>query len=122
MPRVEIPVTEITRDGVAQPAQTTADATNDHYIAVNDGRVLVEIISTDAGAQTVEVVPNPSLTADGLTVSNLSIAVGAGATVYAGPFRFTTFKQDSSGMMYLNPSVSTTLKFRAYNLPNPAQP
>lgn len=122
MPRVEIPVTTIDRDGVAQPSQVTADATNDHYIAENDGRVLLEIISTDAGPQTVEIEPNPSYTADGLSVGNLSIAVAAGATVYVGPFRFTTFKQDASGMLHINPSVSTTLKFRAYELPAVSQP
>lgn len=121
MPRVEIPVTEITRAGVAPPAQTDADATNDHYIAENDGRVLIEIVSSDAGEQTVEVVPNPSLTADGLTIDNLVITIPAGATRVCGPFRTTTFKQDASGMMHLNPSVSTTLKFRAYNLPVPGQ-
>lgn len=122
MPRVVIPVTEILRAGVAPPAQVDADATNDHYIAENDGRVLVEIVSSDAGAQTVEVVANPSLSADGLTVANLSIAIPAGATRLCGPFRQQTFKQDSVGMLHLNPSVSTTLKFRAYELPAPAQP
>jgi len=68
----------------------------------------------------VEIVPNPALfVADGLTINNLSIAVSAGATRYAGPFRTSTYKQDSSNTLYLNPSVSTTLKFRAYRVPTP---
>ena len=119
MARVVIPVTNIDRDGVAAPSQVTADATNDHYFAGNDNRVFLEIVSTDGGAQTVEIVANPSLTADGLTVGNLSIPVAAGATVLAGPFRVGTFKQDINNTVYVNPSVSTTLKFRAYRLPAP---
>lgn len=120
MPRVEIPVTEIDRDGVAQPALTNGDATNDHYVTGGaDGRTLLEIVSTDAGAQTVEVIPNPALTADGLTVSNLSIAVAAGATILAGPFRTNTFKQTVTNDLYVNPSVSSTVDFRAYRLPTP---
>lgn len=117
MPRVEIPVTSTVRAGVAQPALTNGDATNDHFITGGaDGLTLVEIVSSDAGAQTVEVVPNPNLTADGLTVSNEVIAVAAGATVVAGPWRTNTFKQNATNDLYLNPSVSGTLDFRAYRL------
>lgn len=120
MARSAIAVTEIDRDGVAQGAQTTADATNDHYVTGGaDGRTLLEIISTDAGAQTVEIEAAPAFTVDGLTVNPLSISVAAGATVYAGPFRTSTFKQDASNTLYVDPSVSTTLKFRAYRLPTP---
>jgi hypothetical protein len=119
MARSQIAVTEIDRVGVAAGAQTTADSANDHYFTGNDGRVLLEIVSTDAGAQTVEIEPNPALTVDGLTITNLSIAVPAGATRYVGPFRGNTFNQNSSGDVYVNPSVSTTLKFRCYQLPTP---
>lgn len=121
MPRVEIPVTEIDRDGVTQPSLTNGDATNDHYITGGaDGLTVIEVVSTDAGAQTVEIPPNPSLTADGLTVGNLSIAVAAGATVVAGPFRTNTFKQDTANTLWVNPSVSNTLDFRAYRLVLPS--
>jgi hypothetical protein len=54
MARVQIPVTALTRAGVAPPAQTNADATNNH-VMVNDGRTLLEIVSSDAGVQTVSV-------------------------------------------------------------------
>jgi len=117
MARTEIPVTSTVRDGVAQPALTNGDATNDHYITGGaDGLTLVEIVSSDGGAQTVEVVPNPTLTADGLTVQNEVVDVGAGATVVAGPWRTNTFKQNATNDLYLNPSVSNTLDFRAYRL------
>jgi hypothetical protein len=121
MARTNIPVTEIDRDGVTQPALTNGDATNDHSVTGGaDGRTFLEIVSSDGGAQTVEVVPNPDFTVDGLTVSNLSIAVAAGATVLAGPFRTNTFKQNITNDLYVNPSVSNTLDFRAYRLPTPS--
>jgi len=120
MARSNIPVTEILLTGVTPPAQTTADAANDHYINasdLSDGTLFIEVVSSDAGSQTVDVVANPDLTLDGLTVSDLSVTVGAGVTKLIGPFRLRTFKQAlDSNRIYINPSVSTTLKFRAYKL------
>ncbi len=117
MPRVIIPITEIIRAGVAPPTEVTADATNNHYFTGNDSNVFLVIVSTDAATQTVAIVPSPTFTADGLTVSNLVISVPAGATRFAGPFKVTTFKQNTALDVYVNPSVSTTLKFRAWRLP-----
>jgi hypothetical protein len=114
--RSEIAVTEIVRAGVTPISQTTANATDDHYVA-NTGDVFLEVVSTDAGEQTVTIVANPDLSSDGLTVSDLVLTVGAGVTKLFGPFRTRTFKQAAdSDRMYVNPSVSTTLKFRAYRL------
>lgn len=120
MARVQIPVTEVDRDGVAQPSLTNGNATDDHYVTGGaDGRTMLEIVSTDAGAQTVEIVPSAAFSPDGLTVGNLSIPVAAGVTVLAGPFRTSTFKQDTANVLWVNPSVSDTLDFRAYRLPTP---
>lgn len=120
MARVEIPVTTIDRDGTAQPSLTNGNATDDHFVTGGaDGLTVLQIVSSDAGAQTVEIPPNPNLTADGLTVGNLSIAVAAGATVVAGPFRTNTFKQDTDNTLWVNPSVSDTLDFRAYRITLP---
>lgn len=120
MARTAIPVVAVDRDGISVGSLTNGDSSNDHYVSGGaDGLTLIEIVSTDAGAQTVEVVPNPSFTVDGLTVSNLSIAVAAGATILAGPFRTSTFKQNASNDLYLNPSVSNTLDFRAFRVSLP---
>ena len=119
MARGQIPVTDIVRAGVAPAAQTDADATNDHYFINADGRVFLEIVSSDGSQQTVAIQPAPGLTADGLTVSALTITIPAGVTRVCGPFRVATFKQNASYHLYLDPSVSTTLKFRAYRLPEP---
>jgi hypothetical protein len=115
--RSQIVVTDIVRSGTAPIAQTTADATNKHYFVNSDALVFLEIVSSDGSSQTVTVEASPTFTADGLTVSGLVITVGAGATVLAGPFKVSTFKQDSSYHVYVDPSVSTTLKFRAWRLP-----
>lgn len=117
MARSQIVVTDIVRAGTAPITQTTADSTNKHYFINSDGLVFLEIVSTDAGSQTVTVEASPTFTADGLTVSGLVITVAAGATALAGPFKVSTFKQNSSYDVYVDPSVSTTLKFRAWRLP-----
>ena len=117
MPRVVIPVTDFVRAGVAPPSQTNADSVNNHYIATNAGNVVIEVVSSDAGPQTVTIVSNPALSVDGLTLGNLTVNVSAGATVWCGPFNPRSYKQPSdSNRLYINASVSTNLKFRAYRM------
>ncbi len=79
MARVQIPVTDFVRAGVSPPAQTDGDAVNKHYIAGNDGQIVIEVASSDAGAQTVTVKANPDLDTDGLIVSDLVLSVPASA-------------------------------------------
>jgi hypothetical protein len=119
MARSQLTVTEVVRAGVAQPAEQSSDATNDHYIDAADADDVwwMEVRNANAGDQTVEVVANPSLSSDGLTVSNYSNTIAAGATETMGPFKLSTFKQPSdSNRVYINPSVSTDLKFRVYKI------
>lgn len=113
MPRVEIPVTQLTDSGVAPPAQTNADATNDHYIAGNDGHIMLEIISTDGGAQSVTIL-TPG-TFGGLNLEDRTVSVPAGQTRYVGRLAPGIYNQ-ADGSIYLDPSVSTNLKFRAYRV------
>lgn len=110
MARSAIPVSALDRVGVAPPSQTNADSTNKHTLA-NNGLTLLEIVSSDAGAQTVtfDIV---TATVDGVAVPAKSVAVPAGATRYVGPFPTAFY----SSVVNVNPSVSTTLKFRAYSL------
>lgn len=113
MPRGTIPVTTVTRSGVAPPTQTDADATNKHEMT-NNGRTIIEIVSSDAGPQTVEF-EIPSGAVDGQAVTPKSVAVPAGATRITGPFPAGIYNQ-TGGKLYVDPSVSTSLKFRAYSL------
>lgn len=116
--RVEIPIVEVVREGVLAGAATSSDAANGHFLAANDGDVELEVWNDSGTAQSVLVHSNPSLMSDGLTVVDLVLTVPSGATAgdpaKYGPFRPNTFKQDVNGMMYLDPSVSTDLKIRAF--------
>ncbi len=111
MARVDVPVTTTNRDGVAPPAQTDADAANMHSL-VNDGRTTIEIVSSDAADQTVDF-EIPSGAVDGQPVTPKTVNVPAGETRIAGPFPRGVYNQ-VGGELWFNPSVSTTLKFRAY--------
>lgn len=113
MPPVSIPVTQLTDAGVAPPAQTNGDLTNGNQLDFNDGRIIVEVISTDAGAQSVTVVTPGSV--GGFAIADNVVAVPAGATRIIGPLSPSTYNQ-SDGSVRVNPSVSTTLKFRAYRV------
>ncbi len=116
MPRSEITVTTINRDGVAPGTQHDADSVANHYIANNDGHIYLEIVSSDGSTQTVTV--ETPIVQDDLQLEDLVISVPAGATRLAGPFAITTFNQegDDANNVFIDPSVSTTLKFRAYRV------
>lgn len=121
MPRSQIPVTTVSASATAQPSQTNSDASNNHYIDSADwisGDLMLEIQNANAGSQTVTVVSNPDLSIDSLTLSNRTLTIPNGTTRVFGNFRARTFRQASdSDRLYLNPSVSTDLKFRAYRVP-----
>lgn len=95
------------------PTQTDGDATNDHYFTSNDGLVFLEVVSSDGGPQTVEIEYAPNY-ASLVDIAPTSESVPAGGTRLLGPFSPTAFNQNSDGDVYFAPSVSTTLKFRAY--------
>jgi hypothetical protein len=113
MPPVSIPVTQCLDSGVTPPAQTNGDLVNGNQLDFNDGRIIVECISTDAGAQSVVIV-TPG-TVGGFAIADNTVAVPAGATRIIGPFAPSTYNQ-SDGSVRINPSIATTLKFRAYRV------
>jgi hypothetical protein len=114
MARVAIPVTALDRTGVAPPAQTNADATNDHTLSNPNGRTLLEIVSSDASSQTVEF-ELVTAAVDGVTVPPKTVTIAAGVTRLVGPFPKNFYNQ-TGDVINVNPSVSTTLKFRAYSI------
>ena len=109
-----LPVTDVTTAGVTPPAQVNGDVTG-NILAFNDGKVWLEVISSDAGAQTVTVV-TPGAVGGSYAIADLSVAVPAGATRLIGPFPPNIFNQ-ADGTVTITPSVNTTLKFRAYHIP-----
>lgn len=101
--------------GVAQPAVVNGDATNDHYLTGNDGRVILEVVSSDGGAQTVTVHRSAAFQ-PGIILPDEVVSIPAGQTWELGPFPADEFNQNSSGDVYFDPSVSNTLDFRAYRV------
>lgn len=119
MARVNIPITDLSIGGVAPPAATTADATNDHELATNDGSVWLEIVSTDGASQNVTIRSQVE-PIDGLTLPDRVISVPAGATRLVGRIKPSTHNVKTgadTGKVYIDPAVSATLTFRAYRLP-----
>lgn len=100
---------------VVQPSLTNGDATNDHYFTGNRGKTVLEVVSTDAGSQTVTVKRSPTFRA-GMPLTDEVVTVAAGATRMIGPFSKAEFDQNAAGDVYFDPSVSNTLDFRAYEI------
>lgn len=113
MPRVQIPITQIVKEGTVPPAQVNADAANDHYVAGLDSRTFIEVVSSDAAPQTVTVVTPGA--PGGLAIADLVVTVPAGATRYIGPLSPELFDQGDN-TANIDVAVSTTLKFRGYRI------
>lgn len=114
MPRVNIPITQLSQAGVAPPAQVSSDATNDHELAYNDGRVFLEVTNTNAGAQTV-TIPTPGLVG-GLNIEDISVSVpGSNGVRLIGPLPMGLVNQ-ADGKVHIDVTIATDLKFRAYHL------
>ena len=112
MPRTAIPVTQIVRAGIAKPIIMAGDATNDHSIASNNGRLFLEIKNTDATIRGL-IIQTPLVT-DNLALADLSVGVPAGETWMVGPFSTQTFNQtDESIWVDL---TEATWEFRVFKL------
>lgn len=114
MPRVELPVTQATRDGIT-PAETAADTANDHKWN-NTGRELIVVRNDGADSASVTFVIPGSVDAQAL--ADRTIAIPAGATRVFGPFPTSTYNQNESGessMAYIDVS-DTDLMFTIYRL------
>lgn len=83
MARVNLPLTEIARAGVAPGAEVNGDAVNNHEFS-NDGRVFLLVRNSGAGARTVTF--KFQKTVDGQAVTSRAVAMGAGVSRYFGPF------------------------------------
>lgn len=97
------------------PTQVDGDATNGHYFTGNDGLTEIEVVSSDGSSRTVSVFYSPYY-APIATVAAQVETIPAGATRKLGPFLSSAFDQNQTQDVYFTPSVSTTLKFRAYKM------
>lgn len=100
---------------VAPPAQVDGDAANGHYLRGNDGLAWLEVVSSDASSRTVTIEYSP-LYAPLVDVAGTVVTVGAGLTRLIPLTDVAAYNQNIAGDVYFAPSISTTLKFRAYRL------
>lgn len=90
MARTAVAITALTRTGVTAGAATTS-ALAGHVLASNAGRTFLEIVSSDAGAQYVDVQIVQTIDEQPTTAKRISVA--AGARVKAGPFPTNIYNQ-----------------------------
>lgn len=109
MARVNIPVTNLSRAGVADAAETNGDSVNNHSVA-NDGKVWIEVRNADASnphSATVKIQD----TVDGQAVSSKVYPLAATTKRRIGPWPVkdygTTLQVDVD---------SAQLKLTAYHL------
>lgn len=111
MPRVELTRTQISRAGVVPAAEQDSDATNNHYF-VDNGRTFLLVRNANAGAQTV-TIEIPGEVDAGINNADRSVSINAAASKYIGPFD-SRYWQPGTNQVYVNPSVTTDLKFSVY--------
>ncbi|MFE2497098.1 hypothetical protein [Streptomyces scopuliridis] len=83
MPRVNVPVTQITRTGISDTTPTAGDAVNNHSVA-NDGSMWIEVENNGAVSRTLSALFVNSV--DGVTVAPKTWTIPAGARRRIGPF------------------------------------
>ena len=109
MPRVSVPVTTITRAGIAPAAEINGDATNNHVVA-NDGRTVLLVRNSNGSstARTLTVVIQGAI--DGFAPAPRTYSIPAGASRYIGPFDTVAYGTS----MQVNVD-NAELKLSAYN-------
>ncbi|MFF1709303.1 hypothetical protein [Streptomyces sp. NPDC058268] len=84
MPRVNVPVTPITRAGVAPPTEVNGDATNQHVVQ-NNGRMILLVRNSGVTVARTVTLRIPSVV-DGQTVTPRTVSIAQSASRYIGPF------------------------------------
>lgn len=103
MARGDLPVTDITRDGIAPAAEVNADTVNNHDFA-NDGRTFLLVRNSDAGGPHNVTIVTPGAV-DSQAVADRVVAVPASSSRYIGPF--STNDYNVSGRVQVNVDHAT---------------
>lgn len=85
MARGILPLTQISRAGVAPVAETAGDAVNGHQ-ASNDGSMFVLLHNTNSGSTARTATIHLAESVDGQAVAPRTVAVPAASSRYVGPF------------------------------------
>jgi hypothetical protein len=109
MARGTLPLTQITRDGVAAAAEVNGDATNGHQVT-NDELVIL-LVRNSNGASTARTITfeTPG-TVDSQAVADRTKSIPAGTSQYFGPFPVNVY-----GSTLLIDVDNAELKLSAYH-------
>lgn len=84
MPRTNVPVTQITRAGVAAPAEITGDPVNNHVVS-NNGRVVLLVRNSGSTVARTLTLRLPGTT-DGQSITPKTVSLAQSTSRYIGPF------------------------------------
>lgn len=121
MARVDIPVTDLDANGTTPVSQTNSDASNDMVVDAYSSEadpVWLEVFNNNAAPKTVTLITQLD-DQDGLAIPDRVITIPNAATRLI-PLKRNTHAVRSGadkGKVYVDPEVSTDLKFRAYRIP-----
>lgn len=90
MPRVSVPVTIISKAGVAPAAETNGDPVNNHTVA-NDGRTVLLVRNANGAAVARTLTVRLAGTRDGQAITPRTYSIPAAASRYIGPFDTTNY-------------------------------
>lgn len=85
MPRVAVPVTVISRAGVAPATETNGDPVNNHTVA-NDGRTVLLVRNANGSSTARTLTIRLPGAIDGQGITPRAYPIPAGASRYIGPF------------------------------------
>ena len=110
MARIAVPVTAITKAGVAPAAETNGDAVENHTVA-NNGRTVLLVRNSNGAATVRTLTVRLSGTVDGQAITSRTYPIAAGASRYIGPFDTTRY-----GSSMLVDVDHAELKLSAYSI------
>lgn len=108
MARGNLPLTQISRAGVAPASEVNGDAVNGHQMT-NDGKAFVLVRNSGAGARVVTFTVPGNI--DGQPVTARAVSLAAGVSRYFGPFPPNTYAR-----LVLIDVAHAELKLAAYHL------
>lgn len=111
--RIPIPIITIIESGIDPGGYSFSDVISKHSIENLDQRTAIEVVSIDGSPQTVTIIT--SYVQEDLNLEDRVVTIPAGGTKYIGPFPKYIYNHGIT-TIYLDPSVSGTLKFRAFRL------
>lgn len=109
MPRVTVPVTNLSRAGIADATEANGDSANNHQVA-NDGRMWLEVRNADASNPHTLTIRLADVV-DGQTITPKTYPLAATTKRRIGPFPPKDY-----GSLLLVDVDSAQLKLAAYHL------